>query len=543
MKNYLSYAYLILGALLYTLGHPNVVGVLLPFMPIIGTSILLYHIFKARKFWQALRYFLTFNLVITVFSFYWITDTLREFGGLPYIVAAIINLCYMFIFSPQYYALILFIFIMKKIRPRFEFKYYRTGLFSFLLAAGLTLVEYFIPQQFPVYLGHPWIVLTDLLGFAHIFGIPVYSFMSYLVAIEIVRYYVVKRISYLNVISFLLFCLLNPVGNYLKPSHLSKEATNSNNKQFNVRLVQANISNFLKVAAEGGGYASVSQVINAYRELSLKPFINNERIDLIVWPETAYPYPIDTNKQDLSKTILPPVIGEIIQEQMSEMLIGGYDHFKDNPDGSHFGTEYNTAFLIDSLGKLKETFHKHVLIPFGETLPLGPFTKTASKYVSEMAFFAEGKKYPLFIAESGIKFYANICYELIRPEFNRTYLNSIKQNPQLLINLTNDSWYGNTVEPEQHLFLARWRALEFDIPFLRSTNTGISTYVDNTGAVVRRLAYHKTGNLDLQITVEPPHGPTIFQRYGFLTILPLWLMYFIFHLILIKLRHAKSNQA
>jgi len=70
MNKYLSYAFLIFGAMIYTLGHPNVSGILLPFMPILGTSILIYHLFKARSFWQAIRYNLTFNLIITIFSFY-----------------------------------------------------------------------------------------------------------------------------------------------------------------------------------------------------------------------------------------------------------------------------------------------------------------------------------------------------------------------------------------------------------------------------------------------------------------------------------------
>lgn len=536
MNNLISYAFVLFGAMIYTLGHPNVLGVLLPFMPILGTSILIYYVFKAQSIKQAILYFLAFNFIITIFSFYWITDTLREFGGLPWIVAAIMNLGYLFIFSPQYWVLILAIWAIKKYKHSWQFLFFKTGLFSVLLAAFLTGVEYFIPQQFAVMLGQPWIVLTHYLGFAHIFGIPIYSFMSYLLAIEIVRIVKLKRFSYINFVSILLFVGLNPLVAQLKPSYKLKKL-----RDINVRLVQANISNFLKVAAEGGGYASVAQVLDTYRNLSLEPFIDNERIDLIIWPETAYPYPIYTAKDDLSKTILPNIFAEIIQEQMSELIIGGYDHYKDNPNGSHFKTEYNTAFFIDSMGKLKNTFHKHILIPFGETLPLGPLNETVSKYVPEMAFFAEGTKYPLFHLESGIKLFVNICYELITPEFNREYLNSMKEMPQFLINLTNDSWYGDTVEPEQHLFLARWRSLELDLPMLRSTNTGISTYIDKNGAEVRRLAYNKTGNLDLKIPIEPPHGPTIYQKFGFITILPLWLIYFIFHLLLIKLRYGKST--
>jgi apolipoprotein N-acyltransferase len=107
-----------------------------------------------------------------------------------------------------------------------------------------------------------------------------------------------------------------------------------------------------------------------------------------------------------------------------------------------------------------------------------------------------------------------------------------------MINLTNDSWYGDTMEPEQHLFLAKWRALEFNLPIIRSTNTGITSVIYPDGSESKRLEILKTGNLDLSINL-PLQEATFYQKYGFATILPLWIIYLIFHLLLLKLKNDK----
>jgi apolipoprotein N-acyltransferase len=410
--------------------------------------------------------------------------------------------------------------------------YFKNGLFTSSLAMIFTAMEYFIPQQFPVMLGQPWIVLSEYLGAASYLGLPIFSFMSYLLCFEIIKAIQHKRLSYINLISLLIFIFINPFLVTRDRPKLEKE--------INIRLVQANISNFLKVDSETGGYASTQQVLSRYETLSVAPFKDNKPIDLIVWPETAYPYPINTNKLDISKTLVPNLFTQIINKTHSALFTGGYDHFKNNSSGSYFKTEYNAGLYVNTNGILDSVYHKHILIPFGETLPLGPFNEWASQKFPEMAFFAEGSSYPIFNTDKNIKFISSICYEILRPEFFRSYLNALSEKPHVMINLTNDSWYGNTVEPEQHLFLARWRAIEFNIPILRSTNTGISTFIQSNGQEHSRLEYGVTGNLDLSIKfpqISEKDSRTFFQRFGFLAILPLWLLYFIFHITLIRLEH------
>ena len=536
MNHLKPFVLLSVAALSYTLGYPNIFSVYLPIMPILATAILVHMLFKAKRLKTKLIYYFFYNAVITALSFYWITKTLQEFGALPFVVAAISNIFFAFILNPHVIILIFTITAIELYFPRIQKSFFKSGLFTFILAALMTSLEYYVPQQFPIMLGQPWIIFSEYLGFASYMGLPVFSFFSYLLAFECVKAYQQKSLSYINIFSILIFVFVNP---FLIPKNLYEKT-----HKLNVRAVQANISNFLKVDSESGAYASVEEVIDRYQKLSTMSFKDNEDVDLIIWPETAYPFPLYTNKRDITKTLTPSFFSSITSQMNSSLFIGGYDHYKSNEDGSHFQTEYNAGLFIDRNAKLQNVYHKHILIPFGETLPLGPFTKWASQHVSEMAFFAQGKTYPLFELENGTRFISSICYEILKPEFVRDYLNHSQKRAHLMINLTNDSWYGNTVEPEQHLFLARWRAIEFNLPILRSTNTGITTLIQANGKEKSRLEYNYTGNLDLKLdlpvfTESDNRTQTIYQKYGFLAILPLWLLYFIFHLILINLFHDK----
>lgn len=529
MKNYIL---LIIAAFLYTLGFPNILSIYIPFSPILATSLLIYCLFKEERTKQRLIFYFFYNLIINILSFYWITNTLQEFGKLPFFIAALMNGAFTFIFNPQFVVLILILHIIDCYIPRLKQYYFRSGLFTFLFAALMTTLEYFIPQQFPVMLGQPWIILSEYLGVARYLGLPIFTFMSYLLALEINKGYKFRNLSYMNLVSILIFILINPF--------LSLKETHENSLEFNVRLVQANISNFLKVDSETGGYASTQQVLSRYRDLSIAPFKENKNLDLIVWPETAYPYPVYTDKNELAQTLIPNIFSYIISKTNSNLLIGGYDHFKSNPDGSYFKTEYNAAMFFNRNFELNQVYHKQILIPFGETLPFGPLNKWISTRIPEMAFFAEGTDFPLFKTDAKVNFISSICYEVLRPEYFRNYLNSLAVRPQLMINLTNDSWYGNTVEPEQHLFLAKWRSIEFDLPILRSTNTGISTFIERNGTESQRLEYDVQGNLDLSLKLpdlSDRNDPTFFQQFGFFAIVPLWIIYFIFHLLLIKLKN------
>ena len=97
--------------------------------------------------------------------------------------------------------------------------------------------------------------------------------------------------------------------------------------------------------------------------------------------------------------------------------------------------------------------------------------------------------------EKEYHFLTSICYEALSSSLIRKHLNSVKSHPSFLVNLTNDSWYGNTSEPEQHLFLSKWRAVEFQMPLIRSANTGISSIISKQGLELKRTKLNEVTNL------------------------------------------------
>src|SRR5690606_21494766 len=143
---------------------------------------------------------------------------------------------------------------------------------------------------------------------------------------------------------------------------LSKPQTGS---ELSVRLVQANIGNFLKIRSEKGDTDSYESVSKKYDRLSSVD--NGFKPDLIVWPETAYPetfYGSSTEIKDIFKNIMDAT--------GAELLIGGYDQDPNANLMDFHETIFNSSILI-SEGKFKTAYHKNILIPFGETLPFGPF--------------------------------------------------------------------------------------------------------------------------------------------------------------------------
>ncbi|MEX1099482.1 MAG: apolipoprotein N-acyltransferase, partial [Bacteriovoracaceae bacterium] len=393
MGNFKPYAFSFLGGILYALGFPSALGKSLLVTPILGMAILLYYLFAEKGLKAKAGLILSFSLSFNLVGFYWIADTLAEFGQLPYFAALLLSLLFTFIIAPYLWALLPIVHFglqspqMEKKRALYP------ALFALAIAALFTFIEYFTPQQFPAMIGQPWAAVGRHLGFANIGGIPIYSFFSFLIIMEIVHAIGLKRFSKFNIFVILVFIFSNPFARLDNPPE--------DKEKLNMRLVQANISNFLKVDSESGAYASVSQVLERYKKLSLQPYPHGE-LHLIIWPETAYPFAIESNKSDFAKTEIPSIFQDIALEHQSALFIGGYDTVQGGQ--GYYQSEYNSNFHINKKAELEDVYHKHILIPFGETLPFGPFNETFSKYLDNISFFSEGKRFPLFKTHTGHTF-------------------------------------------------------------------------------------------------------------------------------------------
>ena len=140
---------------------------------------------------------------------------------------------------------------------------------------------------------------------------------------------------------------------------------------------------------------------------------------------------------------------------------------------------FNSAFFLDGRGAEVGRYDKIHLVPFGEYIPLQKlffFSETISKDVGN---FHPGDQY-LTVHLQGHVLSALICFEAVFPELSREF---VLRGSQLIVNLTNDAWYGNTSAPYQHLTMACWRAIESRRYLLRAANSGISAVVAPSGRI------------------------------------------------------------
>ena len=401
------------------------------------------------------------------------------------------------------------------------------------MALLFVLLEFFVPQQFPVHLGHSWINLSPYLGTAPYLGVPGFSFFSFWLAISMAKYFRTKKVDYWGLLFFLGFLTFNFTYPLHFPPDSETKSAKSTPRSSNIRLVQGNIGNFLKLDSERGGQTSKDVVLKTYFRLSTSTL---PYPDLIVWPETSLPLLLNTDLIKKSPSSIPLIIRHTMHKTNAELFMGGYVKKKNNDDEqnlqSHqfFETEYNAALLFGWNDReevtLKDHYYKIKLIPFGETLPFSFLNKFFSKFVDNISYFSKGDRFTLFKTKNGTHFISAICYEILFSQFIREYLNEVDSPVHFIINLTNDSWYGDTSEPYQHLFLAKWRAIEFQIPIVRMTNTGITSAIYPDGSESKRTSLYKEEILDLKLPVHTQNNrnKTFYQKFGIWNLLFLTLV-------------------
>lgn len=500
----LSYILSLLAGALYASGFPLYNGSSFFLGPILGFAIFNWALDSVRTLKKQLLLAFIYSLGFYLMGFYWIPHLLKEFGGLFFPFNFLLGLIFSFVIIPQMY---FYVLIKRKIK--------NILLLSFLFI----LLEQLIPQLFPAHLGHSFLSLVPSvrLIFAPIAGALFYSFLAALTSLSITEHFKTKKKPLFN------YCVIVLIVIVHIPASLFRIDNPTTTQQLNIRLVQPNVGNFIKVDSERGGANSIRSVFDSYFYLSTTN-ISSPR-DLIIWPETAFPnLMFSESMKKNGQSLVHPLLKEIIKTTQAELFIGGYDSDSQFNMGS-YQSDYNAIFHFGKDAILKDTYHKMQLIPFGEGLPFGPLNPWLSKLITNISYFAEGKQFTGFLTSNNIPFVSVICYEILFPDFVAKMLNkqSQEQRPesQFLINLTNDSWYGETAEPHQHLFLSKWRSLEFNLPIIRSTNTGITTVIYADGTESDRLNVGEKTYLDLDIKF-PTREKTIYQRFGIFAMLILY---------------------
>ncbi|MGY8844543.1 MAG: apolipoprotein N-acyltransferase [Gammaproteobacteria bacterium] len=280
---------------------------------------------------------------------------------------------------------------------------------------------------------------------------------------------------------------------------LSKfEQTYSDGKLLEVALIQGAVPQNIKWHKNVRGPS-----ILHYRELTEDYWDT----DLIIWPETAIP----AFKNEVMETI-SLLTSKAIKEDTT--LIFGL------PTVGGEGIHYNSLLAV---GVNPGAYHKRHLVPFGEYFPLGNYVRgLLSRLSIPMSDFTPGSlKQPGFYL--GDKLVGlSICYEAA---FSALILEPTPA-ARLLINVSNDAWFGRSIAQDQHLQVAQARALESGRYLLRATNDGITAVIDYKGKIVDRLPQYVPGTL--RSTVELRQGSTVFVKFGvFPLLLVIFTMFFL----------------
>ncbi len=462
-------------------------------------------------------------------GYYWIPYTLNEFGQIPFPLNTLLGMLFSLIIMPQVLIFIIILHFWGKLNIKSSKIAGHVHTRNVILALIFVLLDRFIPQQFPAHIGHTWLQLAPNLPLAPIFGVPAFSFMSYWFILSLTSFWRVQKWDYLGIFCFVTFLIINltiPL----------KWNPNEDQSPTRLRLVQANVGNFMKLQSENGDERTISDIYNIYTRLSSAAM--EKPVDLIIWPETAYPQLLNTALMRMNPDFVPRLISKTAINTKAQLFFGGYDKSKEE-NGNYYETEYNAAFLMNKDGKLNDVYHKQLLIPFGEGLPFGPLNPVLAKIIKNISYFARGNRFTTFTLDNKKTFISAICYEILFSSFIRDYLNENSEKPNFLINLTNDSWYGLTSEPFQHQFLSHWRALEFNIPIVRMTNTGITSILYPDGSESQRLELFKEEALDIDLH-SPTSEKTLWQRGGYLNFLLLALICFIMAIGFEKFKDSKN---
>lgn len=228
--------------------------------------------------------------------------------------------------------------------------------------------------------------------------------------------------------------------------------------------------------------------------------------DLIVWPESALPLFLE------KETAINHHLQELVNKEQVSLMLGGPRYISE-PQKNH--TEitqkrlYNSIFLFTPDNQC-QVYNKIKLVPYGEFTPLAKLFPFISKIVPGLDYSAGDKIHNFNLKQ--LKIAPSVCFEGVFPAFTARFF---KAGANILINLTNDAWFGDSPGPRQHLLNIRLRALENRCHIVRCANTGISAIINPQGEIEQQLPLNQEGLIEALVT--PGTKATFFARHPDLT--------------------------
>ena len=450
----------------------------------IGLFLLLKQITKNKQ--HLFRVSFAFNFSMFLATIHWVYVSMDLFGGMPTFVSIflIVLLC-------AYLAIFPTLAIWAAQRLSFLSDSQRYLLVSPVFWLLMDWFRGWFLTGFPWgYLGYSH-ADTPLVGFAPILGVQGLTLTILLICgalTLIIQQQSIKR-------SVLLISALLVSGHQLQQVRYTELQP-----AIKVALVQGNIDQNEKWET-----SQLYPSLFKYLDLSEAGDNSDRENELIIWPESA----IAALEIDMQR-FLQPLANELAMKGKT-LLTGIIEYDLDNDD------YYNGIIMLGKLPAGKEysqsspnRYRKHQLLPIGEFVPFEDLLRPLAPYFNlPMSSFNRGTEQQLNLQSSSTTLAPALCYEVAFPELLR---NNVVQNTGVLLTLSNDAWFGDSIGPDQHLEIARMRAIEFARPILRSTNNGITAIYDDQGKELGRLPSNTEAVLRREI--QPALGLTPYQRTG-----------------------------
>jgi apolipoprotein N-acyltransferase len=221
-------------------------------------------------------------------------------------------------------------------------------------------------------------------------------------------------------------------------------------------------------------------------------------VNVLVWPESAFPFILSRDPQALAQIggFLPP----------GTVLVTGAARQEDGASADD-AKYFNAVQVVARGGIILDSYDKLHLVPFGEYLPFATLFERLGlhQFVHVPGGFEPGNFRNLLVVPGLPPTVPLVCYEAIFPGEVLQYSED-RTRPGLILNVTNDGWFGRTAGPYQHFAQARLRAIEEGLPIIRAANTGISAIIDPYGRVLSQIPLGQEGVLDgnLPQKISPP---------------------------------------
>ncbi len=426
---------------------------------------------------------------------YWLAHTMTTYGHLPFYV----SLPILFLLS-FYLALYIALFTMTVTRLC------STPIFLFFTApliwVSLEYIRSFLFTGFPwELLGYSQFTMLHIIQISDIFGVYGVSFCIVLFNTTLFLLYLgltgknwgekgigMKQAAAAT--AAVAVILVAVWGYGVRQIHRLHERI-VNSPSIKAAIIQGNIDQAQK-------WDPAFQRSSTLKYIRLSLLSKKSKPDLVVWPETATPFYF-TRNPELTKLVLTG-----IRETGTNFLIGSPAfNVKD-----HKIEYFNSAFLVNAAGKVMGRYDKSHLVPFGEYVPLKKWLPFVGKMVEGVGDFRAGEK-GRTLKWKNFRIGVLICYEVIFPPLARAM---VQNNASILINITNDAWYGKSSAPYQHFSMAIFRAVENRRSLVRAANTGISGFIDPSGRIIESTDLFK----DAVITQKVPmlDMKTFYSRFG-----------------------------